>query len=62
MTDRNNNRGVYLFSKLVQCMDRCRRTNVSDRKKLKMPKMGEKKRKEKKSTSTGSTEERRKNS
>jgi len=33
-----------LFSKLVQCMDRCRRTNMNDRKKLSMPKIGEKER------------------
>jgi len=44
MKDGKNNRGLYVFSKLVQRMDKCRRTNVSDGKKLRMPKMGDKNR------------------
>jgi hypothetical protein len=38
----NNKRVLYLVSKLVQCMDRRRGTNMNNRKKLKMAKLGEK--------------------
>jgi hypothetical protein len=39
----NTKRGLYLVSKLVQCVDRRRGKNINDRKKLEWPKLKKRK-------------------